>query len=259
MLEKYGRFSKAIDECLRPTTDPVGIKLLRTAADIPAGVKRPTEALGYRVAMCQAAAFARSWGLSLASLKEDMSCPIAGLVLGIGGAPDYWLDGNFHKGVYTDNAEVAGKIAKSMYRFEVGKYAGLVTAPLKACDFEIDMVWLHVNSAQLMRLIIGAIYRTGERFSVSVLPTAVCADVLVAPVETGKPQMGVPCTGARRYGRAADDDLIFSVPASRFDEIAEGLLFSHGTSVTYPIRQWLEAEPAHPEKYKQLMRDMGML
>lgn len=259
MLEKYEKFAEAINTCLRPATDPVGIKLLRSSKDVPSGVRRPTQELGHRIAMCQAVGIARSWGTSLASLKDDMSCPIGGLALGIGEPPAYWLEGGFHKGVYTDSMEVAGKIARSMYRLKAGQYAGLVTAPLKSCDFEIDMVWLHVNSAQLMRLIIGAMYKNGERFSVSVLPTAVCADALVPAIETGKCQMSVPCLGARRYGRVSDDELIFTVPVGRFDEMTQGLLFSQGTSVRYPIRQWLEPEPQHPEKYKQLMRDMGMM
>lgn len=258
MLDKYTRFAEAIDKCLRPATDPVGIKLLRSSQDVPAGLRRPTQELGHRIALCQAVAIARTWGTPLASLKEDMSCPIGGLALGISEPPAYWLEGNFHKGVYANSLEVGGNIARSMYRLKAGQYVGLVTAPLSACDYDIDMVWLHVNSAQLMRLIIGAIYKTGERFSVSVLPTAVCADAL-APAETGKCSMSVPCAGARRYGRTSDDELIFTVPASRFDEVAEGLLFSHGTSVRYPVRQWLEPEPNHPDKYKQLLKDMGMM
>ncbi|MFH1002800.1 MAG: DUF169 domain-containing protein, partial [Chloroflexota bacterium] len=213
---------------------------------------------GHKVALCQGFGFARRNRLTMAMFKADMVCPVGACVMGLARRPDYVLDGANTLGRYNRTQPAAAITERAMRHFEPGRYVGLVTAPLDECHFDIDLAFMYGNPAQMARLIQAATYDEGGRFEVSVIPGAVCADTLVPPLQTGKCSLAFPCWGDRRHTGTNDSEMIFTIPAARFSEIARGLADSHEHGMTLPVTLPTTYEAASPERYEQYRRDIGL-
>ncbi len=199
---------------------------------------------------------ARHNGESVAMLKDDQICPLAIIMLGLAEPPEFFQEGNIFIDRYTTGNEAAARIADGMYKFPAGEYVGLVTAPVSACDFEPDLVMIFCNPLQLLRLIQAAVNKEGGRFPNSILPTAVCADVIVPAIQEGRCHFGIPCLGDRRYGATSADEVIFTIPTARLEEIATGLKYTQEHGQELPPKRWLNFEPGQLDVYKKLR---GML
>ncbi len=254
----YKEFAEAIDGYLRPQTFAVGIKLLRNAADLPDGVTTASAAFGHKITLCQTFSWARRNGIAVAAFKKDMNCPVGAAVMGLAKRPDYVLSGSNTIGRYCRTLEGAALTEREMNCFEVGRYVGLAAAPLNSCGFEVDLAVIYGNGLQVTRLIQAALYDKGGRFTVSVIPGAVCADILVPPMRDGQCSLGFPCWGDRIHAGTSDNEIAFSLPASKFKEIATGLAESHEAGMKVPVPQDRSYEPQMPPIYNNYIKDMGL-
>ncbi len=255
-MEALKKFEVAIETYISPLTFPVAIKLLRSEAGIPKGIERASKVYGHKFNLCQGWAMARHNGESVAMLKDDQICPLGIIVLGLAELPEFYQEGNIFIDRYTASSEAAARIADEMYKFPVGEYVGLVTAPVPTCDFEPDLVLIFCNPLQLLRLIQAAINKEGGRFPNSILPSAACADAIVPAMLDGRCHFSIPCLGDRRYGVTSADEVIFTVPVDRLEEIAIGLKYTQEHGMVLPLHRWIDFEPVPSEVYKELR---GML
>jgi uncharacterized protein (DUF169 family) len=212
----------------------------------------------HKVAVCQTFGWARRNGITTAAFKGDMNCPEGGAGMGLGQRPEYVLNGSNTIRRYCRTLEGAALTEREMNCFEVGTYAGLAAGPLDRCNFDVDLALIYGNGLQITRLIQAALYGKGGRFTVSVIPGAVCADVLVPPVRDGQCSLGFPCWGDRIHGGTNDNEIVFSIPASKFGEIASGLAESHEAGMQVPVPLPTFYEPQSPPVYDQYIRDMGI-
>jgi uncharacterized protein (DUF169 family) len=250
--------AEAIDTYLRLQTFAIGIKLLKNTADLPAGILPVSSSYNHKVATCQIFSWARRNGITTAAFKEDLNCPVGLAVLGLNQRPDYVLNGSNTVGRYCRTLDGAALTEKEMNCFEIGKYAGLAVGPLNGCDFDVDLALIYGNGLQITRLIQAALYERGGRFTASVIPGAVCADALVPPVRDNQCSLGFPCWGDRIHAGTNDTEIVFSIPASKFDEIASGLADSHEAGMKVPVPQDPSYEPKMPPVYNQYIKDMGI-
>ena len=66
-----------------------------------------------------------------------------------------------------------------------------------------------------------------------------------------------PCLGDRIHTGTSENEMIFSIPAARFSEVASGLAAtSEGMPLPVPLP--MEYALQSPERYKQYMRDIGL-
>jgi uncharacterized protein (DUF169 family) len=257
-MKLYKEFAAAIDKYLRPQTFAVGVKLLKNATGLPNGLSGASSTYGHKITLCQTFSWARRNGAAVAALKEDMNCPVGVAVMGLSKRPGYVLDGSNTIGRYCRTLEGAALTEREMNCFEAGRYIGVATAPLHSCDFEVDLAVIYGNGLQVTRLIQAALYDKGGRFSVSVIPGAVCADILVPPVRDGQCSLGFPCWGDRIHAGTGDNEIAFSLPVSRFEEIMSGLAQSHEAGMKVPVPQDRSYEPQMPPVYAQYIKDMGI-
>jgi len=124
MKEILVKFCEAVEKHVRPRTHPIGIKMLKNEEEMPEKALKPTKDFGHRVAICQAFALARRWGLSIAILKDDNYCPFAAINFGFYEPSKFYLDGHVALGYYAKNLEVGAKLERSVFRFKTGQYAG---------------------------------------------------------------------------------------------------------------------------------------
>lgn len=254
-LHKYG---KDIEERLQLKTAPIAVKMLEKEADIPAGAKRPLKDLGYHLSLCQAFSLARRQGETLALLKEDNWCYYPVIGCGLAEPPVDFLAG---KSCYPDfmTKEACRNWSQALPRFEAGKYIGTVSAPLRTADFELDVVIIYCNSAQLTLLLTGLAYKDGRDVTCRLMAAAACVYAVVPVVQSGECQITVPCAGDRMRALAQDDEMILSVHREKMTD----LMFGMGKLLDNLGFRFLTTPPMTPEypltePYLRTARLMGI-
>ncbi|MFQ5710661.1 MAG: DUF169 domain-containing protein [Candidatus Geothermarchaeales archaeon] len=240
---------------IRPQTFPLAIKMLESEGEIPPGARRPLKDLKMGLAICQAIGMARRYGWSLALTMEDISCPLGAVVFGFGRTVDYHLEGNLCFGMYTETLEAGARTEGETSRFETGKYEVLLVSPLFKADFEFDLILLYGNSAQIMRLVQAALYREGGRLRGSSAGRADCSEAIIETIKTGDCQYVLPCYGDRVFGMTHDDEMVFTIPRDRVEDVIAGLEGTHKGGVRYPIPHYALYEVKYPKSYEKL-RDL---
>ena len=245
-LNNFNRYGKELEERLQLRTSPIAIKMLRKEKDIPKDAIRPKRDLGTHLALCQGFAMSRRDKKTVAMLKEDNWCSIPVVAFGLAEPPDFYLKGLTEYRVRIGSLKAAKKWAKNSPRLKVGKYIGLVSAPLRTASFEPDLVDIYCNSAQLKCLLDGMKFKNGCLVTSTLEPAGACVQSNVRPLLSGECQVAVPCGGDRKWGLARDDELIFSVPKDKlkdlifglrhFDKTGEGYTYmTTGMNFEYPL------------------------
>lgn len=152
---------------LRLKTFPVAVKFLKNKAELPEKTRRPSIALGKRVAICQGVTMARNYdyGWTVGLAKEDVICVPAAIVFGFNESsdPPASLAGPFCAINFSSAEDLARKETSSMSRFENGEIEAIVLAPLERASFEPDTSLMYGNPAQVMRLTQAWSHMAGER------------------------------------------------------------------------------------------------
>ena len=257
-LNVFHSYAEELDKRLRLGTFPLAVKLLEKEGDIPQGAQRPVRDFGYHLSTCQAFAMSRRQEATIAMLKEDMWCfePVIGF--GMAEAPQYFLDGynRFPSSVAT--LEAGSNWAQVFPRLEVGKYIGVVSAPLMTTNFEPDVVVIYGNPAQLTQLLLSAEYEDGYDLTCTLSGRAACVYSVVPVIQTGRFQVTFPCPGDRGKAGAQDNELIFSAPRERLEELMVGLRcrddFRRGQPTSFTFMPEYELQ----ESYVKIARMLGM-
>ena len=249
--------AKAVDQMLseyvRVDTYPVAIKLCRDESEVPARARRPLRDLGDRITVCQAYGMARRYGWVLAVGKEDQICPYGMLMLGHLPRKKQFDDGSVFESLDPENREMWSKSAHEVAYLEHGKFPYLVVAPLHRADFEPDVLCVYGNSAMVMRLVQGAVWRGGTPVRSASVGTRDCADIIAQAYNTGEPWYVLPCNGDRIFGMAQDHEMAFTTPWSHVERILDGVAASHKSGLQrFPTTTFLRFQPQMPASYNAL-------
>jgi uncharacterized protein (DUF169 family) len=232
-MGNWGELDKNLNKYLRLSTFPIGIKLLEDPEELKTikFMKTPEE----KLAICQLFSYARYYGWTMGCTKEDNLCPLAEISLGFEKSYKLFEEGAFFIGRYNESKEAAKKTAALMPKSPSIQYSAVVSGALNRIDFKPDLIMIWGNSAQIMRIIQGYLWKRGGRISMSTFCDGVCADTITNAIITGELQIAFPCLGDRRFGMANDNDLIASIPFEIINEIIEGMEKTHKAGTRYPI------------------------
>ena len=227
-LEKMHAAAEELEKYLRLRTYPLAIKLLRSESEIPAEAKRPQRDEGRQYNLCQAFALSRRNGFTMAMLTEDMYCfePVVGY--GMGEPPQEFLDGENRYPGDVRARRRAGATPSSSPGWRPGEYIGVLSAPLAKAAFEPDVVTIYCDSSQLVVLLMAREYWSGENLPTALSGHAACVYGVVPAIKDGTYQVAVPCRGDHITAMAGDDEMIFTVATSKFDEFMPGCEPSSG-------------------------------
>ena len=252
----YNEYGKQIEAYIRPKSFPLALKMLKDPQEIPPEAKRPKRDFGVCMAACQCFSLSRRFGETVAQLFEDMWCPEPVIGLGLADPPQFFLDGHnrYPDGVKT--LQAGANWARDFPRFPVGKYIGIVSAPLNTASFEPDVAVIYCDSAQLLKLLLGIAYDDGRDLLTVLGGHAACVYAIVPAMEKGQCQVAIPCRGDRGRAGAQDDELIFSVPQAQIRRLAHGLQQSGTGSI--PTRFSMKPEYRLSESYAEMARLMEM-
>jgi uncharacterized protein (DUF169 family) len=250
---KYKQFDDQLNKYLRLATFPVAAKLIKQPKELEniKFLKKPDNQL----AICQIFSYARYYGWTMVCTKEDNLCPLGEISLGFEEANRLFAEGGFFVGRYNETKDAAKKTTLSMPKMPLGDYYAILSGALGRVDFEPDLVLIWGNSAQIMRIIQGYLWKRGGRITMSTFCDGVCADTISNAILTGDLQIAFPCLGDRRFGMATDSDLIASIPLGIMNEIIEGIEKTHKAGTRYPIPYQISS----PEFFLKLKKQMDKI
>jgi uncharacterized protein (DUF169 family) len=254
-LNPYNEYGKRIEEQIRPASYPLAIKMLRNPGEVPEGAERPKRDYGACMSTCQCFSLSRKFGKTVAQLFEDMWCPEPVIGFGLAEPPSNFLSGETRYPDGVASLEAGANWAREVPRLKTGEYVGVVSAPLKTATFEPDVAVIYCNSAQLLKLLLGIAYRDGRDITTVLGGHSACVYSVVPSLLKDECQVSVPCRGDRGYAGAQDDEMIFTVPKSKIEELAHGLE-QRGTS-NLPTRFTMAPEYKLSKGYAEAARRMG--
>jgi uncharacterized protein (DUF169 family) len=240
-LAEFNKYGEELETSMLLRTSPIAVKMLEKEADVPKGAFRPKRDGRYHIAQCQAFSMSRRERKTVAMLKEDHWCPTALMSYGVVGMPE--------------NMSMFGE---SFDSFEVGKYIGTVTAPLKSATFMPDVVLIYSNPAQLREMLLPMMYGGGGSQVSTFLFLPSCGHCVVDPIKTGKCCVVLPDPGEYQRALALEEEIIFAVPQARMPAVVAGL--KRGGR-TYSHRdQYMSMHPdfEQPQFYKDMFKGWGL-
>jgi uncharacterized protein (DUF169 family) len=244
---------QALNKYIRPLTFPVGLKMLKSEAEIPEKTRRPFQQMKIKVAICQGIGMARKLGWAVAMGKEDMQCSLGAAPFGFFKNIEYYNEGNIAEGMFTASKQAGKREEDLVDRFDYGLYSHILVAPLSRTAFKPDLLILYGNPAQIMRLIQGALYNEGGAIQSSSMGRLGCAAVITA-MKNDECRYLVPGNGDRIFGMAQDYEMTFMIPASKVDTVLEGLANTHKVGVRYPITSFFHFQATFPPSYQEQMK-----
>src|SRR5437867_4413460 len=243
---------EALSKYLRAETFPLAVRMVRHGEPVPEKSRRPLRDLKVQITTCMGYTMARRYGWAMAMTHEDISCPLSKVVYGFEEEVDYFKEGCTCVGMYTGTKEAGAKTEASVAKFSWKEYEAIICAPLSKTDFEPQVLVVYGNSAQVMLLVVAALYKEGGRITSSFAGRIDCSDSVIQTLQTDQPQVILPCYGDRVFGQTQDYEMGFSFPASLGETIVEGLEGAHKGGVRYPIPTFLRYQPTYPPSYMKL-------
>ncbi len=238
---KNEEYSRELHDMLMLRYEPIAIKFIEDEADVPASAMNPQRNLGKHMCLCQAYGLTRRNKKTVYMDKNSEWCwnPLVcfGYVDAGVGTGTFDILSKF-LGIKDEDAAEA--FFAGMPKLPLGKYKGLVIAPLDGCDFEPDIVLVYANPAQTRMMIGGIKNTTGKLVETEMDVIDSCAYSTVAAFLSGEYRVTFPDPGEYERALADEDEVILSVPGGRLDEFVTG------------IRQ----NSAHGFGYKTLYKEM---
>jgi len=260
--EDIRTMAKRYDELLRLATYPVAVKLfgeLKELEEEKDEKGRPVRFIeaGKRLTVCQFLSQARYLGRVFAGTKESLSmCMPGAWAMGFMELAEEFADGYVR--AYFAEEEIARKTVASVPHFEVGTHVAMLASPFERMPVDPDVVIFFGNTAQVMKCFYGYNYNKGGRLELSTCGLAGCADMVVPPMHTGKPNIIFGCNGFRILAWPSDNEAAFAIPAALLEDVLEGLEFNHRGMLRYPITwQHLDWEPPEGTVLRNLMDGKG--
>jgi uncharacterized protein (DUF169 family) len=258
-IGELNRCGEELEQYLLLSSSPVAVKLLPAEADTPPGAKRPRRDLGRQMAMCQALALARRDGETIAMFKEDHSCFVPVIGLGLAEPPQDFLDGKTKYPWGIADEQSAREWARDWARLEYGRCAGFVAAPLKTAGFAPDVIVIYCTPAQLRHLLIAMHMRQGCVIKANLDPLSGCIQCTVPSILNNECHVTVPDPGDHVRALAREDEMIFSVPGGRLEELMEGLRHAQQRGKTYrTTTREMNYDHWKPELYRRMGEQLGM-
>jgi dephospho-CoA kinase len=212
--------------------------------------------------LCQMLNLVRNFDWTVGAELKDFMFPSCPSIIGLDKVPETHMDGTFRSIVWVATKADGRRFERSIPRLPTGKYEAVLMAPLVYNPFEPDIVLIYCNPAQIMLLINSLQFSDYQVMEFSCVGESSCSDSIVRCYNTGKPCVGIPCYGERRYGHAQDDEMVMALPAAMVVKALDGMEALYRRGVRYPISfAGAEADPLDqfPVPYKSLDTMMARL
>ncbi len=227
-IKTINEYGKELEAMMRLRTQPIALKWYEKLEDIPREAVFPKRDLGKHMALCQAFAYARMKGMTVAMTKEDHWCwnPLVGFGQ-VDCEPGHPAFEEIVKFIGISDPRKARDFFAAFPRLPRGKYEAVVVAPLSSASFMPDVVIVYADAAQtnhMIRCIKGAI---GGCFTSVFDGIDSCIYCSVPSFLGNEYRVTFPDPGDRERARAGDDEVILTVPMGRMEEFMGAVRLTH--------------------------------
>ena len=257
--EKNAAASRTLHDLLLLRYEPVAVKMIEDEADVPDNAVNPERDMGKHMALCQAYSLARRNKKTVYIDKNSEWCWSPMVCMGyVESAPGTQAFDMLCKFIGIKDPEAAKEFFANFPRFPVGKYQGVVAAPLCSSSFEPDVVLIYTNPAQMRMLIGGIKQQTGKLVASAFDIIDSCTYDTVLPIQTGEYRVTIPDPGEYERALADEDEVILSVPGPRMDELLTGLATNATRGLGYKcLNKEMEYDFKRPAFYNSLFEMWG--
>lgn len=239
--------SETFERLLKLETGPVAVHLYENREDLP---RKP---LPFEVNICQLISMARHQGRPAAGIPGRMVCSIGAACTGLIETPAAFRDGTAAVGRYVADAQAGVEFFRNTYKLgdSGARFGAIMLSPLAGCEIERapDAVVFYCNPAQVMRFVHAVLYRTGEKVAADTVAEAAVCSAIGFVVGTGRPVIGFPCAGDRRFGGTQHHELVFACPFDLLEGMAGALVELAGSGPLYPVPPNVMWTPKMPPAY----------
>jgi uncharacterized protein (DUF169 family) len=254
----WNEYGVELEHRVRLKTFPLALKFLKNEENIPKEARRPQRDLGHRLMLCQGFQLSRREGLTVAMLIEDMWCHEPVIGYGLQEPPDYFFEGHTRYPRDVSSLEAGGHYADEFPRLGAGMYVGVVSAPLKSATFEPDVAMIYCDGAQLSLLLLSREWKDGYNLPCSLSSHAACVYGVVPAMASGQCQVAIPCRGDHYSAMAGDEEMIFTVPMGKLEDLITGLRYVEKTGSLLPHGYHLSPEYPQADHYEKIAKMMGL-
>lgn len=240
-MSEFNEYGEELEKYLLLRSAPIAVKMLEKEADTPKGAVRPKRDRGYHIAQCQAFAMSRREGTTVAMFLEDHWCPTAPMAYG-----------------FVERPESIAKWTHPYDCFEHGKYAGIVSAPLKTANFMPDVVIIYANPAQLRGLLLTLPVSDVPSVSGHFYPPS-CGWAVVNPMKSKQYYVVIPDPGEYQRALTEEGDMMFSIPQERMAALMDGVRKNDPGPFSYRDHtMFMLPDFEQPDFYKELFKSWGV-
>jgi uncharacterized protein (DUF169 family) len=218
----WAHLSSELTKALRLDRQPVGVKLLRTRAEVDAWDVADARASTYYCAAVKQACGGRAVKLG----RDQFTCESSRQILGLEALPHEphysasYSECGLHRDKQVSDA-VMGDIA-----VVPRTVLGIVVQPVALFTGQgPDVVIVMGNAYQSMRLVQGFTFHHGELPALrSIGQHGICSESTAEPLLSGTLNVSLLCSGTRFFAKWADDEVATSLPGSLFAQTVDGVL-----------------------------------
>lgn len=261
-LKQYHQHGQTLSEKLRLQTFPLAIQLVKNQDQFPEKVRRPSM-FNMKVTMCQGYTFSRRIGWTMGLTAEDMNCTPNLVAYGFHELKDEqgFIEA-FRAMDYYETDAAAATMREHFPMLKPGEYEGIIISPLGWTKIEPDVILIHGNSTQIMRLIQANIYTSGAPIVTKQMGLAAsCVNGVLQTFLTRKPNVIIPGAGDHVYAAVQDHEILFTLPVEMLNETITSLdKAGVKVGIRYPMPINLTEPPIKPiawqilDKYSQPAR-----
>ena len=230
-LEKYKKIGQEFIDKLKLLTYPVAVRLVPPDEEVTSNALRPHEVFGSEVPACLTYTWCRRSGFSFFLKGEDIACkPASILYFGLEETknPDDVFVAWAKKAGYKKDMEAEKKSRESDAVLNPGEIKGIIVSPLNLTVAKPHLVMIFCPPIILSHLILAATYDGEYITSQFNGMEASCKEGIVRTYKTNHCQVVCPGMGDRVLGGVQNDEMIFSIPENKFEQVLNNLFKAGG-------------------------------
>ena len=251
---------RSLNEMLLLRFEPIAVTFIKDESKVPESAIKPRRDMNTPLALCQGLALTRREKKTLYMDIKDHSCwnPLIGMghVDCSEGSESFEVA---HKMLGIDDPVLSRRFFAKFPRLPFGEYKGILLAPLCFASFVPDVVLIYTNNARLRDILLAVKRMTGKLVETQLDAYDSCVFSLVPTFLSGEYRVTLPDIGEYERAMAEEDEIIFSIPGNRMDELLCGLraFYESGRGYAHHHRNMLIDYP-RPEFYTKLLQLWGL-
>ncbi|KZX11910.1 DUF169 domain-containing protein [Methanobrevibacter filiformis] len=207
IIENNEYFAKELKDLLDLKYFPVAIKFIINEEDVPEDL----ENFDGKIRHCEMVKKAAE-GSSFYATSKNQACKGGSAAIGLEKIPKKIVTGEFYFNLKRfKSIGSAKRTLNEIPKIDIINY-GIAYAPLNEARFQADIIVLFATPKQAMKLSQAIVYTLGGRINANYAGIqSVCADVVAGPYITKTPNMSLACSGARKFAKIKDDEMVIGL------------------------------------------------